>query len=880
MDSNELRARYLAFFEERGHTVVPSSSLVPAKDPTLLFANSGMVPFKDVFTGAEQKPYTRATSAQKCVRAGGKHNDLEEVGPSTRHHVFFEMLGNFSFGDYFKREAIAYAWEFSMRVLGLDPSRLWPTVNHVDDEAYDLWREVAGVPEERLTRLGDEDNFWQMADVGPCGYNSEIFYDRGAQYGCGKADCRPGCDCDRFWEYWNLVFMEFFQDEDGVRTPLPKTNVDTGLGFERTLAILQGAESNYETDLFEPIIARIQALTGHSDEQRKREYIAYRVIADHSRAISFLIADGVLPGNEGRSYVLRRIVRRAIRYGRRLGLDGPFLSDTTAAVIEKMGGHYTELVERRQVIADTVLREEEHFARTLSRGVAILDELIDTMLADGRTVLSGADAFRLYDTYGFPLDLTMELAQDRNLSVDADGFAHALGEQKARSRSSGTFTARMPAAYRALSGPETAFVGYTTLDDTGRVLALIVGEENVQQVDAGQEAEVLVDRTPFYAESGGQVGDTGVLTWLDGDFAVADTRRPVPGYVLHRGTVLRGTLRVGQDVDLAVNRERRTDTARNHTATHILHKALRDTLGPHAQQAGSLVAPDRLRFDFTQPAAITPEETLEIEDTINARTLDDRQVRTEEKPYAEAVAGGAMALFGEKYGDVVRVVSIDGYGQELCGGTHVHHTGEIGPVYLTSEGSIGSGIRRVEAVSGHGATAYARERLRALERAGSVLRVAPMEVERQIHTLQERVRTQEREIEKLRRQLAGGAVEEMFRSQVRQVDGTQVLVARADAEDGGALSELGDRLRDRIGSGVVVLATVANGKPNLLAMVTPDVVQRGGHAGNLVKEIGARMDARGGGRPDRAQAGGGSPERLDEALGVVEDLVARQLARG
>nr|MDQ3328435.1 alanine--tRNA ligase [Chloroflexota bacterium] len=692
MDSNELRARYLAFFEEQGHTVVPSSSVVPANDATLLFANSGMVPFKDVFTGAEQKPYTRATSAQKCVRAGGKHNDLEEVGPSPRHNVFFEMLGNFSFGDYFKREAIEYACDFSTRVLGLDLSRLWPTVHEVDNEAYDLWREIAGIPEERLTRLGDADNFWQMADVGPCGYNSEIFYDRGEQYSCGKEDCRPGCDCQRFWEYWNLVFMAFFQDEDGVRTPLPKTNVDTGLGFERTLAILQGAESNYETDLFAPIMEHIQALTGHSDEQRQREYIAYRVIADHSRAISFLIADGVLAGNEGRSYVLRRIVRRAIRYGRRLGLEGPFLADTTTAVIEKMGGHYTELVERRQVIADTVRREEEHFARTLSRGVTILDELIDTMLAEGRTEVSGADAFRLYDTFGFPLDLTVELAQDRNLTVDADGFARALGEQKERSRSSGTFTARMPAAYRSLSGPATEFVGYMTLEDTGQVLALIAGDEHVQQVEAGQEAEVLVDRTPFYAESGGQVGDTGVLTWLDGDFAVADTRRPVPGYVLHRGRVLRGMLRVGQDVDLAVNREHRGDTARNHTATHILHKALRDTLGPHAQQAGSLVAPDRLRFDFSHYEPLTADQIVEIERLANAETLANTGVRIFETTKAEAEQLGAIAFFGDKYGDIVRVLEA-GASIELCGGSHVKATGDIGTIKIVAEGSIGSNLR-------------------------------------------------------------------------------------------------------------------------------------------------------------------------------------------
>jgi alanyl-tRNA synthetase len=880
MNSNEIRARFLSYFEERGHTVVPSSSLVPAKDPTLLFTNSGMVQFKDVLAGVERRPYTRATSAQKCVRAGGKHNDLEEVGPSPRHHVFFEMLGNFSFGDYFKREAIAYAWEFSIRHLGMDPSRLWPTVHYTDDEAFELWQEVANIPAERITRLGDEDNFWQMADVGPCGPNSEIFYDRGERYGCGKAGCRPGCECERFWEYWNLVFMQYYQDETGERTPLPQKNIDTGLGFERTVAILQGAESNYDTDLFRPLMDKVQELSGQTDEERAREYVAYRVIADHSRAAAFLIADGVMPGNEGRSYVLRRIIRRAIRFGRRLGLEKPFLAETTSIVIEQMGGHYGELLERRELILDAVRREEEHFSRTLARGVAILDELIDRLQAAGQTEVSGEEAFRLYDTYGFPLDLTVELAEDRNLTVDREGFARALGTQRERSRGASAFTARLPAAYARLEGPPTEFTGYTSLEDTGELLAILAGDANVPSIEEGQEAELLVDRTPFYAESGGQVGDTGVITGPEGDFEVVDTQRPVPGYVLHRGRVLRGRLRVGQDVQLSVARQRRQDTMRNHTATHVLHKALRDTLGPHAQQAGSLVAPDRLRFDFTQPSALSPEEFAEVESTINERALDDRNVWAEEKPYAQAVAGGAMALFGEKYGDIVRVVGIDGYGQELCGGTHVHHTGEIGPIYLTSEGSIGSGVRRVEAVTGRGANAYARERLQALERAGSALRVPPLEVERTIHTLQERVREQERQLAEFRRRLAGGEVEHLLRSSVRQVDGAQLLVARAEAESREELSELADRLRDRLGSGIVVLGGAPGGKPSLLALVTGDVVQRGAHAGNLLREVAPVLGGKAGGRPERAQGGGPDASRLDEALGQVPDVVARQLSKG
>ncbi|MDQ3856244.1 MAG: alanine--tRNA ligase [Chloroflexota bacterium] len=876
MNSNEIRRRFLSFFEQRGHTVVPSSSLIPAKDPTLLFANSGMFQFKDVFTGAEDRPYSRATTAQKCVRAGGKHNDLENVGPSARHLTFFEMLGNFSFGDYFKREAIELAWEFVTQELGMDPSRIWPTIHYTDDVAFELWQEVAGLPAERITLLGDEDNFWQMADVGPCGPDSELFYDRGPEKGCGRADCNLTHDCGRWWEFWNLVFMEYSQDAQGERTPLPRKNIDTGMGLERVTAIVQGVDSAYETDLLAPIMDKVQELAGQSDEQRSEQMIAYRVIADHSRTIAFLLADGVLPSNEGRGYVLRRILRRAIRHGRKLGLESTFLVATTEVVVQNMGDHYTELEDRWEVIRTNVQREEEYFARTLARGVARLDAIIDQLSAAGQTEVSGEDAFTLYDTYGFPLDLTVELASERNLSVDREGFAVALSRQQEQSRVSSRFTARLPQAYSELRGPATEFTGYTTLEDSSRLLSIIADDRHVDIVEPGREAELLVERTPFYSESGGQVGDTGVITGPEGDFQVLDTQRPVPGYTLHRGRVLHGRLRVGQQVDLSVDRQRRVDIARNHTATHILHKALRDTLGPHAQQAGSLVAPDRLRFDFSQPGAIPTEELFELEGILNDRTQDDRQVYTELKQYAEAVAGGAMALFGEKYGDVVRVVSIHGYGSELCGGTHVHHTGEIGPIYITSEGSIGSGIRRVEAVTGRGATRYVLERLRTLERASAALRVSPLELERQVTVLQERLRDQERQLAQLRAQLAGSHLDDML-SQVRQVDGAQVLVARAGVDSREAVSELADRLRDRLRSGVIVLGSSLDGKPSVLAVVTKDIVERGGHAGRLVKELAAVMGGGGGGRPDRAEGGGRDPGRLDEALGSVEDIVARQL---
>ena len=878
MNSNEIRSEYLAFFKERGHTVVPSSSLVPAKDPTLLFSNSGMVPFKDVLTGAESRPYTRAVTVQKCVRAGGKHNDLENVGPSPLHHTFFEMLGNFSFGDYFKRGAIEYAWEFSTEVLKMDPSRLWPTIHYTDDEAFDLWQDIAGLPPERITRMGDADNFWQMADVGPCGPSSEIFYDRGPARGCGRTDCTPAHDCGRFWEYWNLVFMMYNQDETGRRTPLQRQNIDTGLGFERTVALLQDVDSTYETDIFVPVMARIQELVGDTDAERAERFISYRIIADHSRTAAFLIADGVLPGNEGRPYVLRRILRRAIRHGRKLGLNEPFLSAVAEAVVEKMGEHYTELRERWDVIRSSIEREEEYFARTLARGVARLDVLIDGLQEAGGSQISGEDAFTLYDRYGFPLDLTVELAAERGLDVDREAFAVELSRQRERSRAGSIFTARIPAAYTSLQGSPTEFTGYIALEDSGTVTAIIAGDEHVDSLSAGREAELLLDRTPFYSESGGQVGDTGVISWPEGDFEVVDTQRPVQGYTLHKGKVLRGVLRVGQQVDLTVEPNRRAAIQRNHTSTHILHRALRDTLGPHAQQAGSLVAPDRLRFDFTQPAAVTDDELIELERTVNERTQDDREVSTDTMSYVDAVAGGAMALFGEKYGDEVRVVSIEGYGRELCGGTHVHHTGQIGPVYLTSEGSIGSGLRRIEAVSGLAATEYARERLRTLERAGASLRVPPLEIERQIAVLKDRVREQDRQIAQLRRQTASFRVEELL-STATQVDGAAVVVARTDGDTREEISQLAELLRDRLRSGVVVVGGTPSGKPSVLAMATGDVVARGAHAGRLVNEVAKILGGGGGGRPDRAEAGGRDPARLDEALGQVEEIVARQLSR-
>ena len=879
LSSAEIRARFLTYFETQGHTVVSSSPLVPANDPTLLFANAGMVQFKDVFTGLETRPYRRATTSQKCMRVSGKHNDLDAVGPSPRHHTFFEMLGNFSFGDYFKREAIDFAWTFLTRELGLDPERLAATVYTEDDEAYALWQEVAGLPTERITRLGKKDNFWAMGDTGPCGPCSEIHFDRGPQAcTCGRPDCSPSYGCDRWFELWNLVFMQYESHADGSMTPLPRPSIDTGMGLERVTSVLQGVESNYDTDLFMPIMRRTQELLGHDEATMRERYVAYRVIADHSRAITFLIADGVLPGNEGRSYVLRLILRRAARFGRLLGFDRPFLAETAQVVIDTMGDHYAELRQRAGLIHDAITQEEERFLATLSTGLARIDALAERLKAEGARVIPGEEAFRLYDTYGFPLELTRDAAAELGLEVDEAGFRVAMTDQRERARAAQRFAADTNAeVYRALGLPPSRFLGYETCSAEATVRALILDGEPVSRAEVGQEVEVVLDATPFYGESGGQVGDVGELLWAGGRAVVRDATHPVPDVIAHRACIQEGALAVGDSVTARVDEERRLDIARNHTATHLLHRALRQVLGEHAAQSGSLVAPDRLRFDFAHLSPMTPDELRRVEQIVNAQVRANRPVSTRVSSFDEAVKAGAIALFGEKYGETVRTVSVEGYSAELCGGTHLHATGEIGLMLITSESSIGSGLRRIEAVTGRGAEAYVRGRLDALDAVGAALGARPGEELDRLSDLQEQVRDLRRSLQDAQRQLAARSVDALL-DEAAEVNGSRVLAARVEAPDVDALRELCDRFRDRLGSAVVGLGAVIGDRPMLVVGVTPDLVDRGVHAGKLAGAAAREMGGGGGGRPNMAQAGGKDSDRLPQALDTLRRLVGEALA--
>jgi len=870
LTSAEIRQKFLTFFASHNHTVVPSASLVPGNDPTLLFTNAGMVPFKDVFLGLEERAYRRATSSQKCMRVSGKHNDLESVGPSPRHHTFFEMLGNFSFGDYFKREAIAYAWTFLRDELGLDVDRLWPTVFVEDEEAFDLWRRVAGIPTERIARLGEKDNYWSMGDTGPCGPCSEILYDRGPEAcTCGRPDCGPAYECDRWLEIWNLVFMQFDRAADGSMRPLPKPSIDTGMGLERITAILQGAASNYDTDLFVPIMERTRALLGHSPDAMREQYVAYRVIADHSRAVAFLVGDGVLPSNEGRGYVTRMVLRRAARYGRRLGFQEPFLSETVATVIDQMGEHYTELRQRGAFIQDVVRQEEERFLSQLEVGLARLEELLDEARAHRSTVVPGEEAFRLYDTYGFPLELTRDAAAEAGFTVDEAGFREAMAQQRARARAAQQFAGdERGEMYRELALPLTEFVGYEQLTCQAEVVALIVDGRSVPRAEAGRTVEIVLDRTPFYGESGGQVGDTGTLVGRGGRVVVEGADHPVAGLTAHRGRVVEGTLAVGEAVVAQVDTERRAAIARNHTATHLLHRALRQVLGEHAAQAGSLVSPERLRFDFSHLSALTQEQIDQVERIVNREIRANRPVVTRVTGYREALEAGAVALFGEKYGDRVRMVEVEGFTAELCGGTHVARSGDIGFFVIVSEASIGSGLRRVEALTGEGAEAYVRGRLRTLDTIRSMLGGAPGEESARLRALQETQRELAKRIQELERAMAARDVDTLL-DEVQQVAGVRVLARMVEAASADALRDMVDRFRDKLGSAVVALGTIIDGRPLLIVGLTNDLLSRGLHAGKLAGDAARLMGGGGGGRPNMAQAGGRDAAKLAEAVAAV-----------
>jgi alanyl-tRNA synthetase len=865
MGSSELRASFLEFFRARGHAIVPSSPLVPGNDPTLLFTNAGMVQFKDVFLGKDERSYKRAVSSQRCVRAGGKHNDLENVGYTARHHTFFEMLGNFSFGDYFKAEAIEFAWDLVTGTLKIPPEKLWVTVYKDDDEAADLWLRRIKVDPQRFTRMGEQSNFWAMGDTGPCGPCSEIFYDHGADIPGGPPGS-PDEDGDRFVEIWNLVFMQFERSADGILTRLPKPSVDTGMGLERTAAVMQGVHSNYDIDLFRNLI-RAAAEATHAKDLASP---SLRVIADHIRACAFLVVDGVIPGNDGRGYVLRRIIRRAIRHGYKLGQERPFFHALVAPLAAEMGEAYPELARGADHVVRVLKQEEERFAETLENGLALLEDAIGGLT--GKTI-AGDTVFKLYDTYGFPVDLTADIARERGLAVDQAGFEREMEAQRERARAASKFGVD-------LRGPETLdaeskFTGYEHLRDEGKVEAILKGGAEVESAGAGDEVQVVLDRTPFYAESGGQVGDVGTLTNGAAKFRVTDTRKLGDAH-LHVGKVESGTFRKGDVVTAQVDAATRQATVLNHSATHLLHAALRKVLGPHVLQKGSLVAPDRLRFDFSHTQAVSPRELETIERMVNAEIRANREGRIRHMPYDAAIKAGAMALFGEKYGDEVRVLDFGEFSTELCGGTHVGRTGDIGLFKITAEGGIASGIRRIEAVTGEGALEAVRASEAALKRVAGSLRATPAELEGKVAQLLEQQKKLEREIASLRAKLASGGSADLA-AQAVKINGVSVLAARIEGADAQSLRDAADQYKSRLGESVVVLgAQVADDKVSLVSSVSAATSKKVS-AGALIGEVARLVGGKGGGRPDFAQAGGNDPSKLEAALQAVPGLVAAKL---
>ena len=862
----EIRREFLEFFAQRDHRVVRSSSLVPANDPTLLFTNAGMVQFKDVFLGAEKRDYTRAASSQRCVRAGGKHNDLENVGYTARHHTFFEMLGNFSFGDYFKREAIEFAWEFLTVNCGFSPERLWVTVYEEDDEAAAIWLDEIGVSPERFSRIGASDNFWAMGDTGPCGPCSEIFYDHGPEVPGGPPGT-PEEDGDRYIEIWNLVFMQFDRAADGSMAPLPSPCVDTGMGLERLAAVLQGVHSNYEIDLFEHLIRAAAEKTGTRD----LEQASLKVIADHIRACAFLIADGVLPANDGRGYVLRRIIRRAIRHGYKLGCRQPFFAAMAEPLADIMGEAYPELVQKQDQIAEALAREEQRFGETLDQGMKLLEGVFADL---DDSVIPGEVAFKLYDTFGFPLDLTRDIARERDLSVDEKGFEAAMQNQRERARAAGKFSARDGVSAEAVADlPATEFLGYQRSEcDSARVVALLVEGDKRDSLAEGETGLVVLDRTPFYAESGGQVGDTGVLEGPGTQFRVSDTRKLAAVYHAHEGRLESGSLKVGQTVSARIDAQRRADIVRHHSATHLLHAALREILGEHVQQKGSLVAPDRLRFDFSHFEPVTTGQLQQIEDRVNAQIRENAAASAEVMDFDAAMEAGALAFFGDKYGDRVRVLQFGDYSTELCGGTHVDRVGDIGAFKIVSETGISAGVRRIEAVAGRQAVAWMQQTDQTLREVAASLKASPDQVGPRVEQLLERSRELERELERLKHKLASARGSDLG-ANAREVGGIKVLAEKLDGVDPNSLRDTVDQLKNKLGSGIVVLGTTAGQGVRLVAGVTSDLSDRF-KAGELVNHVASQVGGKGGGRPDFAQAGGSDATRLGPALESVYDWVA------
>ncbi|NLK01260.1 MAG: alanine--tRNA ligase [Clostridia bacterium] len=880
MSGDEIRRKFLKYFEGEGHKIVESYSLVPHDDPTLLFTNAGMVQFKNVFLGLEKRDYNRAVTSQKCVRAGGKHNDLDTVGRTARHQTFFEMLGNFSFGDYFKSGAITYAWEFLTEVLNLPKEKLWITIYKDDDEAGKLWLELTDVSKKRILRLGDEDNFWQMGDTGPCGPCSEIIYDRGEKFKCEADNCAIGvCDCDRWLEIWNLVFMQYDRDESGKMTPLPKPSIDTGLGLERVASIMQNVNNNFETDLLWPIIQDLEARVGRKYHPGI-EGFPHRVISDHVRTCVFLISDGVTPSNEGRGYVLRRILRRAVRFGKALGMDDPFLYQLVPAVMKIMGEAYPQIVDGSEQIKKTIHSEERRFHETLHEGMKVVEDILSRTRKEGRDIIAGSDAFLLYDTFGFPFDLMEDIAEERGFKVDKKGFEAAMDEQRSRARSSRVEKKALGDAklYREmmLDFDVTEFIGYEEESVDTEIIFIAKDDKPVTEANKGDKLIVLLPVTPFYGESGGQVGDTGGMDTSTGKIRVLDTQIMPDGKIIHYGEVESGKVSVGQKVSAAVDNKRRKNIARNHTSTHLVHRALREVLGDHAEQRGSLVAPNRLRFDFSHEGAMTNEEISTVEKKVNNEISKALPVTALNTSLDKAKELGAVALFGEKYSDDVRVIKIGDYSTELCGGTHLNNSSEILALKIISESGIGSGLRRIEAITGEEVMDYYSEKERMLDSTAGILKTSPDKIEERARELVKDIKLLERELESFQSRLLNYEAEEYI-NEIVEIGGINVLARDVEVNDMEVLRSMADMLKDKIGTGVVLLGASPGDKTIFAAMATKDAVSRGVHAGKLVGEVAKITNGGGGGRPDMAQAGGKDPSKLKEAVDAVAEILERQI---
>lgn len=872
---NEIREKFLSFFESKGHLRLPSFSLVPQNDKSLLLINSGMAPLKPYFTGTEVPPRKRVTTCQKCIRTP----DIERVGKTARHGTFFEMLGNFSFGDYFKKEAITWAWEFVTEHLKLPEERLWVTIYQDDDEAFEIWNKEIGVPAEKIVRMGKEDNFWEIG-LGPCGPCSEIYFDRGEKYGCGSEDCGVGCDCDRYVEFWNLVFTQFDKDAGGNYDRLANPNIDTGMGLERMAAIMQGVDTMFEVDTIKHILDYIAGVAGKKYGEDEKTDISIRVITDHIRGITFMISDGILPSNEGRGYVLRRLLRRAARHGKLLGIDGPFLYDVSKKVVEVSGRAYPELVDKKDYIKMVIKQEEERFQETLEQGLNILQGYVQELRASGEKVLSGEKAFRLYDTYGFPLDLTKDILEESGIGVDEEGFSREMEAQRERARAARADSENLgwrEEISAQLEGiPATCFKGYDNFQSRGKILAVLKENKLVEQAFEGDEISIILDATPFYPEGGGQVGDRGEITGDTFKFQVEDCKTISGGRIVHTGKVKTGTVNKGMEVTASIDVEQRMNAARNHTATHLLHRALKAVLGEHVEQAGSLVQPERLRFDFTHFSPMTVEQLKRVEELVNEKVLENLEVEAIETDINTAREMGAIALFGEKYGEKVRVVRMGDFSLELCGGTHLRSTAPIGIFVIVGESSVAAGVRRIEALTGRRALEYLREREELLNKSAQVLRTIPENMIEKARALIEQLKEAEREINSLRQKLVGEEISRLV-DNCKEIKGLKIVASMVDGLDMESLRNMGDKLRDRIKSGVVVLASADEGKVSFIAMATRDAVSKGIHAGNLIREVAKAAGGGGGGRPDMAQAGAKDPARVQEALEKVYEVIQLQL---